>query len=279
MVDLTAAARLAGRMEPCHAFIYFAPEAGQRYAERGVEGMSGYFASRSAPMGAVQAEVVVATFYNFKPSMVREAMAGVWDTTTPAALVAARFRAVDDAYRRMLGDDIASPQLIEAGDLARQAAETAGSEGRALFAGVASLAWPEEPHLAFFHAITLLREHRGDGHVAALMLEGLDPVEALVTHAASGLLKLPVKLLQGTRGWTDEEWAAGKARLAERGLLDADGSLTADGHAQRDRIEAQTTQASLQPLEAIGDDGVARLTELVSPIGAAIRDVMFGPAK
>lgn len=277
MVDPTAAARLAGRMEPCHAFIYFAPEAGLHYAALGVEGMSGYFASRSAPMGAVDAEVVVATFFNFEPSMVRTAMAGVWDTTTPDALVDARFAAVDEAYRRMLGDDIAGPDLVEAGVLARRAAETARPEGRPLFAGLAHLPWPDEAHLAFFHAISLLREHRGDGHVAALVLEGLDPVEALVTHAASGLLKLPVKLLQSTRGWTDEAWAAGEQRLRERGLLDTDGALTTEGQAQRDRIEEQTTRSSLQPLEAIGDDGVTRLTELVSPFARTISAAMFGP--
>jgi hypothetical protein len=279
MVDPTAAARLARRIEPCHGFIYFAPEAAQRYADLGVEAMSGYFASRSAPMGAVDAEVVVATFFNFKPSKVREAMAGVWDTASPDALVAARFQAADDAYRRMLGDDITSPQVIEAGDLARRAAETARPEGRALFAGLAHLPWPDEPHLAFFHAITLLREYRGDGHIAALLLEGLDAVEALITHAASGLLKVPANLLQSTRGWTDDEWAAGKQRLAERGLLDADGALTPEGRAQRDRIEAQTTSASLQPLEAIGDDGVARLNELVGPFAKTIAEATFGRAR
>jgi len=276
MVDITAAARLAGRIEPCHSFIYFCPEAGLNFQGLGLKGAGGYFVSRSAPMGAVDAEVVIATFFNFKPSLVRDAMADAWTITDPASVVKARFDAADKAYRRMLGDDIAHPDLVAAGELAREAALTADLVGRALFAGHAALEWPTEPHMVFFHAATLLREHRGDGHVAALMLEGLDAVEALITHAASGNLRVPVAMLQATRGWSDEEWAAGEQRLRDRGLLGDDGSLTAEGKALRDHIEELTTRSSLQPLEAIGNDGVARLTELVSPFSKTISEQGFG---
>lgn len=277
MVDLTAAAKLAGRLEPCHSFIYFAPEAGMNYHELGLSGASGYFASRSAAMGAVNAEVVIATFFNFKPELVRGSMDGVWDTTTPTALLEARRDAADKALRRMLGDDINHPDLAAAAQLTRKAAETADPVGRPLFAGHAGLDWPDQPHLVFFHAVTLLREHRGDGHVAALMLEGLDAVEALVTHAASGTLRLPVSLLQATRGWTDEEWAAGKDRLRDRGLMGADDTLTEKGKQQRDAIEAATTRSARQPLEVLGGDGVASLTDLVTPFSRTISEAMFKP--
>lgn len=275
MIDHELAAKLAGRLEPCHSFIYFAPEAGLNFHGLGLTGGSGYFASRSAAMGEVSAEVVVATFFNFRPEVVREAMADVWSTAAPSAILDARFDAAAKALRRMLGDAADSDELAQAGELARRAAVTADPAGRALFAGHAGLPWPEDPLLAFFHAVTLLREHRGDGHVAALMLEGLDPVEALVTHAASGLLRLPVALLKATRGWTDDEWAAGEQRLRERGLLADDGTLTADGQAQRDRVEHLTTASSLQPLEVLGDDGVAQLTELVTPFSRTTREAMF----
>ncbi|MGI8709666.1 MAG: SCO6745 family protein [Acidimicrobiales bacterium] len=275
MVDITAAAKLAGRLEPCHAFIYFAPEAGMNYHELGLSGASGYFVSRSAAMGEVTPEVVIATFFNFKPSLVRDAMADAWTTTTPAAVGAARLDAADKALRRMLGEDIDDPDLATAAELARKAAETADPVGRPLFAGHAGLEWPEEPHMVFFHAVTLLREHRGDAHIAALVLHGLDAVEALLTHAASGTLRLPIGLLQATRGWSDEEWAAGEQRLRDRGVLTGDGSFTTEGKALRDRIEEATTASSLQPLEVLGDDGVAQLSELASPFSRTISEATF----
>lgn len=276
MVDLSTAAKLAARLEPCHSFIYFAPEAGLNFHGLGLEGGAGYFASRSAALGPVSPEVVIATFYNFKPSLVRESMAGVWDVTDPAAVLAARHDAAAKALRRMLGEDADGPDIATVGELCREAAVTADPAGRALFAGHAGLPWPDDPLLVFWHAITLLREFRGDGHVSALMLEGVDPVEALVTHVASGLVRLPRALLQATRGWTDEEWAAGEARLRSRGLLAEDGALTPEGTAQRERIEATTTRTAMAPLEVLGDDGVSRLSDLVAPFSTRIRNAMFG---
>ena len=275
MVDPAAAAKLAARLEPCHSFIYFAPEAGLNFHALGLKGGAGYFVSRSAAMGAVPAEVVIATFYNFKPDLVRESMADAWTITTPEAVLEARFDAAGKAIRSMLGDQAESPDLVAVTELVRGAMADVSPAGRALYAGHASLPWPTDPVQAFWHAITLIREYRGDAHVSALMLEGLDPVEALVTHAASGLLRLPKNLLQATRAWTDEEWAAAEERLRERGLLDDEGGFTADGTAQRRRVEELTTRSSLAPYEAMGDDGMARLAELVEPFSKTIRTVMF----
>lgn len=276
MVDLTAAARLAARLEPCHSFIYFAPEAGLNLTALGLSPAAAYFVSRSAAMGTASPEVVVSTFYNFNPSTVREAMAGAWTITTPDAVLAARYDAAAKALRRMLGDGADSDDIATIGAMVRTAMDGVSPAGRTLYAGHAGLPWPSDPLLVFWHAITLIREYRGDAHVAALVLEGLDPVEALVTHAASGLLKLPKPLLQATRAWSDEQWAAGEARLVGRGLLRDDGSFTPEGQAQRDRIEQATTAASMAPYEALGDDGVARLSELVAPISRTIRAAMFG---
>src|SRR5215471_2408120 len=156
--------------------IYFVPEAADAYARLGITGRAGYFASRAAPMGAVSADVVVSTFYNFNPELVHAAIPGSWELATPAQLVAARFNAVDAACRRILGDAaVASPDMARAAELARTAAEVAAErvEGRPLAAGHAEVAWPEEPHLVLWHAQSILREFRGDGHIAQLVVHGL----------------------------------------------------------------------------------------------------------
>lgn len=278
MVDSAAARHLWSRLEAFHAFVYFAPEPARNYVALGLQDGAGYFASRSAAMGAVEAEVVIATFFNFKPSLVRKAIPGAWDVTTPAAVLNARMDGADKALRRILGDDVDHPDLATSAALARKAAEAADGAGRPLFAAHARLPWPTEPHLAFFHAVTLLREHRGDAHVAALVLEGYDAVEALVSHVASGSLGLPADLLQSTRGWTDDEWEAGHERLRAKGSLNPDGSvaLTEDGQASRQRVEDLTDAASVAPWRALGDDEAEELRVLSAPFTKTVAKAMFG---
>ena len=161
-------------------------------------------------MGAVGADTVIATFFNFNPALVRDAIPEAWDMASPAAVLEARVAAADAALRRMLGDAVGSPEMQRAAGLARRAAEQAAIryEGRPLFAAHAGLPWPEAPHLVLWHAQTLLREFRGDGHIAALVVHDLDPVEALGLHLATG--ELPEAFLQdagagptpsGTPGW------------------------------------------------------------------------------
>src|SRR5215510_15409578 len=216
-------ARIARRpwraLEPVHGMIYFASEAQDAYARVGItHHRTAYFASRSAALGPVPAEVVIATFFNFYPGLVEKAMAGVWETVTPAQLLAARLEGADLALRRAFSDKIGSTDLAEVAGIARQAALAAcddGVHGRPLFAGHASLAWPDEPHLILWHAQTLLREYRGDGHVAVLTAEGLSGVEALVTHAATN--DIPAELLASSRAWPQPEWDAAVDRLRVRG--------------------------------------------------------------
>ena len=156
-------------LEPLHGLIYFAPEATEEYAAIGlVPEVGGYFASRAAPMGAVPAAVVIATFYNFRPEVVRREIPRAWEIASPAQILTARFRAADRALRRILGDAADGPDVAEAAVLARRAALAVVDhpEGRALFGGHASLEWPDDPLLVLWHAQSLLREFRGDGHVA-----------------------------------------------------------------------------------------------------------------
>ena len=243
-------------MEAVHGMIYFTPDAAPSYAAVGItKARSGYFASRVAAMGAVPAEVVIATFYNFHPGLVRRSMENVWTHTSPEAMITARLNAVDSSLRRAFGDEVlSSVELAEAAGLTQRAALAACEhpEGRPLFAAHASLPWPDEPHLALWHGQTLLREFRGDGHIAALTLEGLSGLEALISHAASG--DVPAAALQASRSWNNDEWRGGVEGLAARGLVNDDGSFTEAGRAQRTAIEAATDRAALAPYLSLSDD-------------------------
>jgi hypothetical protein len=241
MSDLPLARKMWRTLEPYHGLAYFTPETAA-YDELGFTGREAYFAARSAGMGVVPVEVVVATFYNFHPDLVRRSIESAWAKTTPEAVIPARVRVADEGLRAVLGDDLAEdPTVAEALDLARLATDAAEATlaGRTLYAAHVALPWPDEPHVALWHALTLLREHRGDGHLAALVLAGLDPCEALVTHEASGDAAL-AGVLRTSRAWSEEEWRAAIERLAARGLVEADGSFTPEGKALRDEVEART---------------------------------------
>jgi hypothetical protein len=266
--------------------IYFAPEAQDAYARIGLtHHRTGYFASRSAAMGAVRAEVVIATFFNFHPPLVERAMDGVWDIASPSKVLDARYEGADAALRRAFGEAIGSAELVELAGLVRTAARAACDDlsGRPLFAGHAALPWPDEPHLVLWHAQTLLREYRGDGHVALLRADGLSGIEALVVHGATG--DVPNFALQSSRAWPDEDWAAAVTHLQERGDLDADGQFTEAGRNRRQHIEDQTDMLAAHAYAGLTDDDAERLVQLgrhfsrmvidagLLPVGAATRTV------
>jgi hypothetical protein len=255
-------------LEPVHGMIYFVPEAAESYARLGVEGRSAYFPSRAAAMGAVSADVVVSTFFNFNPDLVHAAIPAAWEAATPGQWVEARLAAVDAAFRRLLGDTVVeSEDMDRAAHLARVAANEASrlTAGRPIAAGHAELPWPQEPHLALWHAQSVLREYRGDGHVALLVVHGLSGIEALVTHAAAG--DVPVRVLQATRAWPDDAWRAAAEGLRERGWLEQGEPLrfTEWGAAQRRTIEASTDELAIAPYVVLGDDGCRELRALVRP--------------
>lgn len=269
-MDPVLAHKMSRTLEPCHGVVYFLPEAVEEYAALGVHGRDGYFASRSAPLGQVPAGVVVATFFNFNPSLVHHAIPSTWDHTTPGAMVTARLTAIDRGLRRLLGDAVGSKDMVEAAEMTRVAADACSPQGRPLYAGHAALDWPDEPHLAFWHALTLLREWRGDAHIACLVEAGLDAVEALITHAASG--EVPRVALQTSRAWSDDEWEAGIRRLVARGLVRDDGTFTPDGSALRQRIEDRTDVLAAPAWAALGDDACNRLRAMVRPWSRTIVD-------
>jgi len=256
------AARAHRALDTLHALVYFVPEADEEYTAIGLRpGRMHYFASRSAPMGPVGAGVVTATFYNFHPGLVARFVPSVWELVTPADVLATRRRVADRALRRLLGEDVvAGPELAEAAELARAATTALEPQGRPLFAAHAELPWPDEPHLVLWHAITLLREHRGDGHTAVLLGAGVSGLDALVTHTATGRGFAPAAA-RATRGWSEEEWDAAVASLTARGLLDGDG-LTPAGTELRARLEVATDELAAAPWRALGPERTDRLTEL-----------------
>jgi hypothetical protein len=257
--------------EMIHGFVYFAPEPTQAYAALGLSARAGYFASRSAPMGAISAELVIATFFNFEPANVRRNMDGVWDAVRPAALLDVRLDSAGAALRRAIGPDVAeSREVEEAAGLARRAAEAACAHlsGKALFAGHASLPWPDEPLLVLWHAQSLLREFRGDIHIAAMTAEGIDGCEALVAHAATG--EITREMLQGSRVWSDDQWDAAVESLQAKGHLDAEGSFTEKGATSRQWVEDQTDAGAVVAYAPLGDEGCKRLRFLCRPMSQTI---------
>ncbi|MFJ4340273.1 hypothetical protein [Streptomyces sp. NPDC088915] len=263
-------------LEPLHALLYYAPEAFDEAAALGYDTdvrWPSYFAWRAAPLGAAGPVRVASAFYSFSPDTVARYVpvarttADPADapaapaTADPADVLAARLRAVDRTCRAVLGEDaVAGPGLAEAAALARRAAEAAGTAGRPLAAANAELPWPGAPHLVLWQAATILREHRGDGHVAALLAAGLDPVEALVSFAAVGAAPEPVF---ASRGWSAAAWSAARERLAARGLVDADGTATEAGRDLRAGVERRTDELAAAPWAALGTEAADRLADLL----------------
>jgi len=281
-LDPADAAALAGRLEPLHSLIYFVPEVGEELAPLGItRPRDQYFAQRAAAMGAVGPGVVAATFFNFNPALVARSVPAVWALAAPADLINARFRAADAALRRLLGDEVSSRAVTESAELARRACEGATGEDRPLYAAHADLPWPDEPHLMLWHAVTLLREHRGDAHLHALVSAGLSGLEALVTHTATGR-GFTVAFAQQSRGWSPEQWGEASAGLAARGILDDEGALTEVGVALRTEVEDHTTRMSFAPWQHLGAERTARLREVSAPLSKAVlpafaADGVFAP--
>lgn len=257
------ARRCHNALNPLHSLIYFAPEADDAFSQIGLRpGRMHYFASRAAPMGAVSAGVVTATFYNFSPDLVAKHIPRAWTLASPEDIIAARFKLADKVLRRLLGDDIAnSAEVEEAASLAERAAQACTPQGRPLYSAHADLDYPTQPLTSLWHSISLLREFRGDGHLAALLDAQLSGLEAIISHDATGRGFTP-EFAQASRGWTAELWAAGIAGLQERGLLDETGALTEAGQGLRARIEARTDEMARAPFESLGEADLDRLTEI-----------------
>lgn len=259
--------RLGAITNLVHGFIYFSGEASARYGQLGLVGRQQYFAGRAAPMGPVGPELVVATFYNFNPESVRAAIPSAWDAAPPAAVQAARFEAAGEVLTAAC-PEIETTGLVRAIEIAQAMVDGVGDEGKPLAAANRAVALPEDPVLRLWQLVTIVREWRGDAHVAALGAAAISGIEALILHAATG--QVPSAVLQSTRGWSDLEWNLAIARLESRDLVDAAGSLTETGRRFRDDIESRTNFAAQSLVEAVGDAQTNELYDLLKPLRAGL---------
>jgi hypothetical protein len=261
------ARRFFDRFEPVHGVTYFAPEARAAFDGLGYRGFwMGYFAGRSAPLGMVSPEMVTAIFYNFAPERVAKALPAAWQFAGPEAALQARQESAVAALRRYGVE--ADENVTVAAELAGKAARQASLAGRPLFAANRALPWPDDPLAALWHATTLLREHRGDAHITVLSARGISGRECNVLQVASG--GIPREDMARARDYDDESWRHHEQQLAERGLLNDDGSITAAGRELKDDVESTTDALSLSVLDALSDDEVEKLFQALTPIARAV---------
>jgi hypothetical protein len=292
MTDAAATARRMWTLfEPVHTISYFAAPAKAAFEQAGLRGFwRGYFAGRAAPIGAVGAAPVIAAFFSFAPRMVERALPAIWERMRPAEALTVREGGAVAALRELLGlrdgEPVPGPVTLAAGRLA-VLTENIDVAGRTLGASNAALPVPAEPLARLWHAATVLREHRGDGHIAALVAADIDGSEALVLRAGAYLSAAGATAaasasagraqMQPARGWTDDEWDAAATRLIGRGLLEPDGAATAAGAELHRSIEAATDQSAARPWARLTASAVDELADLLTPIATACAVVLPFP--
>jgi hypothetical protein len=273
MASSSVQRRLWSLFEPVHAVTYFAPPAGAPFEAAGLRGFwRRYFAGRAAPLGAIGPGPVTAAFFGFAPAMVARALPDVWTRISPPAALAARAAGARAALRELI-PEADRPAVVEAAELLSAAATSVDLPGRVLAAANADLPWPDDPLDRLWHAATILREHRGDGHVAALLTADVDGGESVVWRAAldGGGLR---GTMQPARGWTDLEWQTAAERLRDRGWLTADGTPTTAARTAYAQVEALTDRLAAGPWHRLGADATDRCARLLEPLVARLWTVL-----
>jgi len=272
------ARRLRNAVEPLAAGIYFAPEAHDAYAALGFSPSSGandgvqmpdgvaYFSSRGACLGQVDGHVIAAAFGVFNPAIVVPLVAQAWKITDAPTILAAREHGARESLRRMLGDP---PKDCErATELLKRGAAAARGEGRHLFSGLQSLGYPGDPIGDLWRAADLVREHRGDSHIAAWISHGFDATEiSLITEPYIGL---PMRTYSRSRAWSDAEFDAALERMTSRGYF-KDGEITQEGLDAREAVESTTDLQEASIIDAIGAD-FDELCGILEPWADTIRE-------
>jgi hypothetical protein len=249
-----------------HAVTYFAPQSHEAAADLGLKGFwAGYVVLRAAPLGRVHPALVTAAFHGFAPRRIEKVLPAAWDLVDPEQAVEVRARAAGAALRSVVPDADVTAETADAVEAAATQAECAG---RVLAAANAALPRRDDPHERLWQATTTLREHRGDGHVAALVAADVSPVESHLLKVAAG--ESPEESLRLGRAWDDDRWLAGSRRLRDRGWTDAAGALTDAGRAARADVERRTDRAASGPWEAIGEAATARVATLLRPFADAV---------
>jgi hypothetical protein len=258
------ARRLRNLVEPLAAGVDFAPEAQPRYEALGLNYFEGYFCSRSACLGKAPWSVVCAAFGAFKPAVVEQAVTGGWSKTGPEQLLEARRDGATEQLERLLGEP--GTDVQQATDILFSLTDGIDPSGRMLYSGLSVLPVPDTPMGRLWRAADLVREHRGDGHIAAWVSRTDSCEITVLTELAWGLQPGAYVF---TRGWDQEEVDAARARLRERGLLDDEGQLTEAGRTFRSEIEHDTDLAEREILDRLGDRA-AELFSLIQPMAKTI---------
>lgn len=267
MTDMHPARRLWTYLEPIHSVTYFAPECTASMADLGLKGFwMRYFASRGAPFGAVGPAIIEATFYNFAPGVVRRAIPDAWKFATTEAILAARAESAAAVLRATIPG--VEQEAVRIVPLLEPAVRAGRLDGRPIFAANQALGQPADPVAALWQCATSLREHRGDGHVAALVATDVSGIEAHQLVVAGG--RISDELLRSVRGWTADEWGSAKDRLAGQGLID-DSGLTTLGRDLVDGLESVTDDLATQPYrDGLTEAGMDLLPTLLRPIARAL---------
>ena len=253
--------------EPIHAITYFAAGARVEFEQAGLRGFwRGYFAGRAAPLGAVGPAPVVGLFNSFAPVMVERALPAVWDLVSPADALAARSRGAVV----VLAGLVDPREAARLGDLLAPIVAAHEPAGHALGAANLALPEPDDPHARLWQSCTSLREHRGDGHVAALVAVGVTGADIVVLRCG---INWDRAVHQPARGWSDEEWLAATSRLVRRELLDADGKATQAGRAVVTEAEEITNEAAASPWEVLAPGDVLEVARSLRPLARACREL------
>lgn len=267
-------------LEPYHVLAYFNPHLKAAMEQTGLDELGVYFGARGGPLGRCPSALVASTFFNFNPAYVAHGWTEALGVGLPA-VEAARSAALDRALHEALGELVSSPDLSTIVGALRVGIVEASYAGRPLAAAWAAALWPTEPHLQLWHATAVVREHRGDGHVAALVLADLGPVEALVFHEAPHpdptvrRRTLGKRLSLLTRGWSEEDWDDATDSLRRRGLLDAEGAISASGAELYARLEQQTDDAAASLWAEVPE--AAEMLRLARPFVKAVIDIGYLP--
>ncbi|MBD0745766.1 SCO6745 family protein [Streptomyces sp. CBMA152] len=267
------ARRLWAAVEPLHGIVYFAEESVEALRRLGLKGYyMGYFAGRLCPVGPLDAPAGHALSFAFAPGRVARALPDAWTYASPEEVLAARLDAVSAVLGRALPP---SADVVRLTQVLESAAEGCTYEGRVLAAAWSGVARPSDPLARLWLAATVLREHRGDGHVMALAQHGLGGLDAGITHVAAG--GATREQIQTTRGWSEEEWEAGVWRLRVRGLVDSAGRLTAEGALVRESVESATDRLAVGPVARLGPSGVEEAVALAAPLSRHLMDTGVMP--
>lgn len=267
------ARRLWATIEPLHAIVYFDPRQAEIARGLGLKGWwMGYFAARFAPLGPIGPEPATAMAYGFAPAMVAKHLPAAWELATPGDVVEARLRSATEALTATFTQPDHISALTELADLLTEAVGGCWFEGRPLAAGWAGVRLPDTAHpfTRLWLAATILREHRGDGHVLAAVGQGLRGLDATITLVATGAVTRAI--LQDNRGWNDEDWEASIARLRTSGWLDAEGHLTPDGLTRRALVETTTDHLAQGPIDQVGPDAIEQIIGLAAPLACHLID-------